>query len=575
MLGQDQEIDPATVTDFQNSGLAHLLAVSGQNVVLLSLLGIGVMAVAGIGYRARLIALAVLILIYIPLAGGGASIQRAGVMGLAGLVALAASRPGSRLFALALAVLVTLLINPRATADVGWQLSFAAVIGIALLARPLRERLTGLFPGGQDRERPGPNPGSVLLDGAAVTVAASLVTAPLMAFHFDRIPVATIAANLAALPAVAPAMWLGMAAAGIGSIWSALAIPLNLVNSVLLAYIAQVAAWFGRPGWAVAELGIGSVLVLIAVYAVLVLTVVVALRLTRGLLTEPGVRRSPEELWQRRGAAAAVLVALVAGLFVLMPGDGRRSLEAPGEGEVRIDFLDVGQGDASLIRTHDGDPILVDGGPPGGGIEVALASAGVDRLEAVIATHADLDHVGGLYDVFESRPVDRYLFDGTPRPLLNLARRSGSEPARIAEGDRIRVGPLAVDVLWPPPRGGGFVPPEDRNDRSITLLLSYSGYRILLTGDGEAEAVPVDPGPIEVLRVAHHGSDDAGLPDLLAGSRPTLSVLSVGQENSYGHPTDDTLRALSQAGSAVLRTDLDGTVSLLVSASGLSVETGR
>ncbi len=576
VLGQDQQIDAVTVAHFQNSGLAHLLAVSGQNVVLLSLLGIAVMAVAGVGYRARLVSLACLIAVYVPLAGGGPSIQRAGVMGLAGLAALAASRPTSRVFALALAVLVTLLVNPRATADVGWQLSFVAVVGIAVLARPLRERFAGLLAtGGRTPERNELNTRSIVLDGASVTVAASLVTGPLMAFHFERLPVATVVANLVALPAVAPSMWLGMAAAGLGVVWGGLAVPFNLLNSVLLAYIARVASWFGGPSWAVAEIGIGSVAGLLAVYAALALVLAVVLRLTRKLPAEPGEWRSSRELRRRRVRALAILAFVAAASVVMLPGDGRRSLEAPLPGEVRVDFLDIGQGDATLVRTPGRDPILIDGGPPGGGIAAALSSAGVDSLESVVATHADLDHVGGLYEVFEGRRVGSFLFDGTPRPLLRQARRSGSDPARIAEGDRITAGPVTLDVLWPPARTPGFIAPEDRNVRSIVMRLSFRGFRILLTGDAEAEAVPVDPGPLDVLRVAHHGSDDAGLAGLLARSMPNLSVLSVGAGNSYGHPTRATLTALAGSGTEVLRTDLDGTVSLVISDRGIAVEAGR
>ncbi len=137
------------------------------------------------------------------------------------------------------------------------------------------------------------------------------------------------------------------------------------------------------------------------------------------------------------------------------------------------------------------------------------------------------------------------------------------------------MGPVTLDVLWPPARTPGFVPPEDRNVRSLVIRLSFRGFRILLTGDAEAEAVPVDPGPLDVLRVAHHGSDDAGLAGLLARSMPDLSVLSVGEGNSYGHPTRATLTALAESGSEVLRTDLDGTVSLVISDRGIAVEAGR
>lgn len=574
VLGQDQDIDPLTVTDFQNSGLAHLLAVSGQNVVLLSLLGIAFMAAAGVGYRWRLIVLAGLILLYVPLAGGGPSIQRAGVMGLAGLAALAASRPSLRVFVLALAAAVTLLINPRASADVGWQLSFIAVIGIALLAGPVRRRLEAVAGFGQGTGS-SVGIGRLALDGVAVTVAASVVTAPLMAFHFERVPVAGVLANVVALPAVAPAMWLGMTSAAVGLIWSGLSVPLNLLNSLLLAYIAQVATWFGRPEWAVAEAGIHSVAALISVYLALVALMGIALWLTRKVVLDQDHRLAPGEVRRRVLKVVPVVVAVSAAALIMLPQSGRRDLDPPPEGGVRIEFLDVGQGDATLIRPWGADPVLVDGGPPGGGIESALASAGVERLEAVIATHADLDHVGGLYEVFDRHEVGSYLFDGTPADLLNQARDSGSQSGMLSAGRRVRIGPVLIEVLWPPARPPDFTPPEDRNDRSIMLLIRLGGFRILIAGDAEAEAVPVQPGPLDVLRNAHHGSDDAGLDAFLEQSRPRLAVISVGADNTYGHPTKATLDTLYATGVQVLRTDRDGTISLVLSSGGLELETGR
>jgi competence protein ComEC len=139
----------------------------------------------------------------------------------------------------------------------------------------------------------------------------------------------------------------------------------------------------------------------------------------------------------------------------------------------------------------------------------------------------------------------------------------------------MRIGSVSIEVLWPPARTAALSPPADRNDRSVTLLLSCRGYRVLLTGDGEAEAVPVDPGPLDVLRIAHHGSDDAGLPGLLAGADPSLAVISVGADNTYGHPTPGTISALEAVVPEILRTDRDGTVSLVIGDDGLTIETGR
>ncbi len=195
VLGQDERIDPAVVEDFRDSGLAHLLAVSGQNVMLLAALALPLLAAAGLPRGARLAATIALIALYVPLAGAGPSLQRAGVMGTAGLVALLASRPASRWYALMLAACVTLALNPRAIEDPGWQLSFAAVAGILVLAPPIRSAL-GALP-------------RLLAEGIAATAAATVATAPLLAHHFGSVPAAGVGANVVALPLVAPIMWLG------------------------------------------------------------------------------------------------------------------------------------------------------------------------------------------------------------------------------------------------------------------------------------------------------------------------------------------------------------------------------
>ncbi len=244
VLGEDEAIDAATVEDFRRSGLSHLLAVSGQNVALLALLAMPVLAALGIPLRTRLVWVLGLIAVYVPLAGAGPSIQRAGVMGALSVVATLAGRRASRFFALAFAAAAMLALEPGIAADVGWQLSFAAVLGILLLAAPLREAIVARI-GGSGWRR-------ALAEGAAMTIAATLATAPLIAFHFEAISTTTLIANLLALPAVAPAMWLGMLAAAAGQVPGFPVAALNALDAPLLAYIAQVAAWCGRPSWAYA-----------------------------------------------------------------------------------------------------------------------------------------------------------------------------------------------------------------------------------------------------------------------------------------------------------------------------------
>ncbi len=567
VLGQDQSIDQKTVEDFRASNLAHLLAVSGQNIVLLGLLAIPFMALLNLGPMQRIIFVALLIAIYVPLTGAGPSIQRAGVMGLAGLVALAASRPSSKAYAVVLAVVVTLIVNPRASGDIGWQLSFAAVIGILLLAGPLQTRLGVLLGAGSARR--------LLASGLAVTTAATLATAPLMAFHFERLSLTGLPANILAMPAVAPAMWLGMVSAALGQAGAALAVPFNLLNSVLLAYIAWVASWLGGPSWGELKVGsAGAVGVLIA-YAALIVFCAVALGLSRP--SRLGQGRPPEVLRRSRRSAAILAlcsVSVVLGAGMLLGDSGRRQLAEPPPGGVRVEVFDVGQGDAILIRPDSEDPILIDGGPPGGDLVGALDSAGVEKLSAVVLTHGDLDHVGGLYDIFGSVPTGHLFFDFAPAGILNLARQAGTELDHIAQGDRLKAGPAWLDFLWPPEQDPGMDVPEEPNSRSILIELRVGRFRMLLTGDGEAELVPVRPGRVDVLKLAHHGSDDAGLPGLLASTDPDLAVISVGEGNPFGHPTRDTIEQLGDSATPYLRTDLSGTVSLVIDRSGWSIESG-
>lgn len=562
VLGNDNDIDEQTVDDFRASGLSHLLAVSGQNIVLLALLAIPFLSLLGVGPRARLLAIGALILVYVPLAGGGPSIQRAGVMGIAGLVAAGATRAPSRTYALAVAALITLGLNPRATGDIGWQLSFAAVLGIMVLARPIQERLGLLI--GREGWR------GALSEGTAVTLAATIATAPLTVLHFERFPIPTLVANLAAMPAVAPAMWLGMISIAVGQVSPALAIPFNLAGSLFLAWIAQVAEWFGRPGWAAPEVKIAP-------------TVLLALSLALGAAVYGALRfwpagRPPERSLRKLSALALIL----AGATLLLPGllgTERRHLEGPPPGGARVEVLDVGQGDAILIRPRQADPILVDGGPPGGDLRGALESADVERLEAVILTHPDLDHYGGLMELFGRLPVHRLLFDRAPAELISLARVSGAALRRIAEGDTIRDGNVVLELLWPPPDDGPPVQSAgsdaDTNSRSIVVLLRFRGFRMLLTGDAEAETVPMDPGPLDVLKVSHHGSEDTGLATLLDRTGPSLAVISVGDDNPYGHPVPEVLRALAEERTETARTDRDGSVSIVLDGNGWRVESGE
>jgi competence protein ComEC len=554
VLGEDDRIDPVTVEDFRRSGLSHLLAVSGQNVALLALLAMPVLGALGIPLRARLVWVLALIAVYVPLTGAGPSIQRAGVMGALSVLATLAGRRASRLYGLAVAAIVTLAVEPRIATDVGWQLSFAAVVGILLLAGPIRRAITVRIGSG--------GLAGALAEGAALTIAATLATAPLIAFHFGAVSTTTLFANLLALPAVAPAMWLGMLAALAGQVPGLPVSPINALNAPLLAYIAQVASWCGRPSWAYLEvrIGLGG---LAASYAVIGLAALLVRRLARrrriATLRRRRELRPPRSSGRRTAAVAALGVLLL--WAALAAGRGDASAE-PVRG-LRVSMLDVGQGDAILLQPAAAPPVLVDTGPPGDRIAGQLEDAGVDRLGALVLTHDQSDHDGAERELLEALPVDRLLYAFLGRDPRALAEDAGARPERIAAGAVIRSGQLRLQIVWPPPELLGTSDAgQNPNQLAVVAVARWRDFSMLLTADAEAETVPLDPGPIDVLKVAHHGSDDAGLDDLLDRTRPRLALISVGAGNPFGHPTPGTLATLARHHVPVLRTDLDGTIGL-------------
>ncbi len=545
VLGQDGALTAAVRDDFRTTGLAHLVAASGANVLLLATLLLGLATLAGLGLTARLMLALVLVAAYVPLAGAGPSIQRAGVMGAAGLVAALAGRPASRWYALLLAAAVTLAGNPRAAEDPGWQLSFAAVLALLALARPFRARLRRVgLPAG-------------IAEALAVTAAATIGTAPLIALHFERLSLVSLPANLLAAPAVAPVMWLGTIAGMIGQFAPGLAAPVASVAALPLAYLTWLAhAAAGLPS-AQIEVPDPGAWGVAAIYA------------GAGAVVLGWRRLGPRA---RRPLAVLAVLAATAGTAALALG-----ARPPGPpADLTVSFLDIGQGDATLVQ-HGRVAVLVDTGPPDGPILARLRAAGVRRLDVLVATHAALDHDGAAAAVLGALPVGLVL-DGEEATATRAPGPFGAPPApavaqvavtrhvrRIASdsGQVLRAGPIELRVLWPrriPAAPAGAEP----NDRATVIHLRDGAFDLLLTADAESDVTAgLELPPVDALKVAHHGSDDPGLPGLLDRLRPRVAVIEVGAHNTYGHPTPATLAALRRV-PIVRRTDRDGTVRVTV-----------
>ena len=549
VLGQDEALPEDLRDALRASGLAHLVAASGQNVMLLAALVLAAATLAGVTIRWRLALALAAVALSVPLAGAGPSIQRAGVMGAAGLVAALAGRRSSRWYALLLAALATLLHNPRAAEDSGWQLSFAAVVAILLLHGRLVPAL---------RARGVP---AVIAEAAALTIAATAGTAPLLALHFGQLSLVSLPANLLAVPAVAPVMWLGAIA---GILGGAAAAVCTTISAFPLAYLA----WLGRTAadvpYASVPLQLPGPAATVAAYAALAAGIIgwPPRREGKAAAVAAALRRSPLGGAFARGVAAvppsarAHVAAAVLGLAIAAPAVVvARGFGGPGPpAGFRVSFLDVGQGDATLLQ-HGRHAVLVDTGPPGAPILKELRASGVERLDALFITHRSADHDGNARAVLEAFRVD-VLLDGSGE----IAAPRGVQRVDPRAGQVLRAGPLRLAFAWPPPDTERSR--DDPNETATVTVVTDGPHTVLLPADAESPVtLPLDLPDVDVLKVAHHGSEDPMLPALLDAVDPEIAVVPTGP-NTYGHPRPATMATL-RAVPEVRRTDRHGTVRIV------------
>lgn len=531
-LGSADGIAEPEAAALRSSGLWHLVAASGGNIALVVALVMALGWAAGAGDRTRLALAAVAIGLYVPLAGAGPSIQRAGVMGLAALVALALGREHRSATALAVAAAATLAVDPRAWHDVGWQLSFAAAAGLIGGAGPVSRRLSAT---GMPRW---------LAAGVACTVVATIATAPIMLAVFGELSLIGLLTNAVVLPLVGIVVWSGTLAAVLATLAPAAA-------EIILAPAGLAAGLtLGIAEWGSAR-----------AHATLTPTEVAALVVAIGLVI---VVRLP------RTVVRVLVVAALGWLAWSVP-------RAPGE--PRVVVLDIGQGNATLLQ--DGvDGVLIDAGPVDGGVVAALRRTGVRRLRAVVLSHPAADHDGGAAAAIDAFPTDLLLDGGDPgggpthAAAVAAARRRGATIAPARAGQQLAFGGVALRLRWPTPAAARR--PGDPNDRAAVVEARVGALQALLPADAEGHVLTRLPNLLraDVLIVSHHGSTDDALPAVLRRVRPQLAVISSGAHNSYGHPTRPTLAALRAAQTPTVRTDQAGTLELRANAEGRVVVRG-
>ncbi len=526
LLG-DRAALPGDIDDaFRRAGVYHVLAVSGFNVALLAASVFALMTTVRAGRRWSATTAMAAIVTFAAVVGPEPSVLRATIMGVLILGAMLLEREASVLNSLALAALLVLAVRPGDLRDPGLQLSFVATAGIVLA----------------------PLPRNRLLAAVGVSLAAQLAVLPIALAHFNQISTIGVIANLAVVPLAGIATILGLAGVALAAALNAAgSLLLNAVWPVLLALRAAVQLAASVPG---------AVVHLPAPHWTGVVAYASALGL--GLAA-----------WRLRGGATGRVRALAAGAVVLLLGAALVEawpLIRPPDGHLRITVLDVGQGDAIVLEAPDGRAALLDAGPGGpyrldtGERVVApfLWNRGHLSLAGARATHADLDHAGGLAAIHRRFRVTE---PDTTEGLVSWAGRAGVDIAVL--GPTVPAWP--DDVLT-------------RNDAALALRVELGLASFLLASDMTARTeedllrrrVPL---AATVLKVAHHGARGSSTAPFLSAVRPTVAVISAGARNAYGHPSREALARLLAAGATIYRTDRDGAVVLDTDGRSLTVTT--
>jgi competence protein ComEC len=542
-IGDTSGMDPEVEEDFRASGLGHLLAVSGSNVAMFLAPLLAVAAAMRASSATRLLVGIAGVGFFALLTRWEPSVLRASAMAGLALAGSFAGRPRSSAPLLGGAVLLLLVGDPWLARSVGFQLSVAATAGIVALAGSLAARLWWL-----------PRPVAL---AAAATLGAQVPVTPLLLLRFGVVPTATLLANLLAFPAVPPSLLGGLGAAGAAHMWSPAGRLLGAVAEIPLGYIEGVADRLARaPLPQIVSEG-PTLPALVAVLAV-----VAVWRFRRG-----------------KRPIGSLVALLVAGAF-LWPAGGR----AGAPSALTVTFLDVGQGDASVVRSPDGATVLIDSGPDEQQVARELARLGVQRIDLAVVSHAHADHVSGFPAIFARFPVALLIEPGCPHDapqyqrMLESAAAEGIPVRNPRGGERLEVGSLVIEVLGPE-----ACPAEEVNDGSLVLLFHPAGNAdprssVLFTGDAEEPAqrdllADGDPVAAAVLKVPHQGGATS-IEEFFDTVSPDVAVVSVGP-NDYGHPVPWVLSALRRAGALVLRTDQSGDVTVKFGPQGLLVESGR
>ncbi len=585
ILGDRSEILPETTDHFTKSGLLHILAISGANMVVIASSIMFISKLIKLSFFKKILIIIVIILSYTYLVGYEASIIRASIITILTMLALILGRKRDSVALLLTSGLLITLHDPFSIYDIGFQLSFLSVAGILLIS-PIIDELFG-------------NKSNFLTNTFSVTFSVLLAIAPITLYHFKQFSIVSILSNFLALPVSTLIMSLGMLCVWLSLLFEKMIYPFLWVLDKATGYLFFISKVCSNIPYGQLYFSKFSIHFVFLYYLFLLFTV--------SFLKKNNIDQKFNKKFIIYLIIFLTVLVFAYQVFLYLPPKN-----------LSLTFFDVGNGDACLIRTPEGINILIDGGPEGKDIVKKLYLRGVKKLDLVILSHPHSDHIGGLIEVLNEIPINSVLIGN-----LDLSESDQSIiekhnlfleiintkqiPLFIVKSKNIlRISSkLNLIPIWPEPDDLIYLK-ENINNQSLVLLLEYENKKILFTGDIEIQAqreilsslknpsmnksnslkdISINNDvyndinnyliKADILKVPHQGSKDANFYQFLRAVSPKIAIISVGLNNKYDHPSEETINSLKKINSNILRTDKLGDIDIIVENENWKILTER